>query len=73
MAGAYLDHDSTLEPAPDIMSDMLDVRGTVQATVDGNLGLGAELQDGRIVLGQHALTGKEVSAPASPIRRLFIT
>ncbi|MCL6284941.1 GAK system CofD-like protein [Ruegeria sp. 2012CJ41-6] len=73
LAGGYLTHDRALEPVLFLMSKMVDVRGTVRAIVDDNLGLGAELQDGQIVLGQRDLTGKELAPITAPIRQLFLT
>ena len=73
LAGGYLANDRALEPVMFLMSKMVDVRGIVRATVDENLGIGAELADGRTVLGQRQLTGKEVAPITAPISRLFLT
>ncbi|WP_372572366.1 GAK system CofD-like protein [Ruegeria jejuensis] len=73
LAGGYLSHDRALEPVLFLMSKMVDVRGTVRAIVDDTLGLGAELEDGQIVLGQRDLTGKETAPITAPIRELFLT
>lgn len=73
LAGGYLTHDRALEPVLFIMSKMVDVQGTVRSVVDGNLGLGATLADGSTVMGQRALTGKEVPPITAAIERLFVT
>lgn len=73
LAGGYMDTDRALEPVLFMMSKMVDVLGTVRSVVDGNLGLGADLADGRRVLGQRDLTGKEVPPLSTAIERLFIT
>lgn len=72
LAGGYLDNDRQLEPVLFLMSKMVDVRGTVRAVVDENLHLGADLADGRRIIGQRQLSGKEVAPITSPIRRLFL-
>ncbi|MEX0350790.1 MAG: GAK system CofD-like protein [Paracoccaceae bacterium] len=73
LAGGYLTHERALEPVLFLMSKMVDVRGTVRAIVDDTLGLGAELENGQLVLGQRELTGKEVPPITAPIRQLFLT
>lgn len=72
LAGGYLGQGRALEPVLFMMSKMVDVRGTVRAIVDENLHLGVRLKDGRQVLGQRALTGKEVSPLDSPITDVFL-
>lgn len=73
LAGGYLANDRALEPVLFLMSKMVAVLGTVRATVDMNLGLGATLSDGRVVLGQRHLTGKDVPPLEAPIEELFLT
>lgn len=73
LAGGYLAHDRALEPVLFQMSKMVDVRGTVRAVADVNLQLGAELADGRQVIGQRALTGKETAPLDCAIARLFLS
>lgn len=72
LAGGYLAHGRALEPVLFMMSKMVDVRGTVRAIVDENLHLGVTLRDGRRVLGQRALTGKEVAPLEEPIADVFL-
>ncbi|WP_428929123.1 GAK system CofD-like protein [Marinibacterium sp. SX1] len=73
IAGGYLGNDRALEPVLFLMSKMVDVRGTVRSVVDANLQLGVELADGRRVIGQRQITGKEVAPLATPIRRAFLS
>ncbi|KAJ54317.1 hypothetical protein ACMU_19025 [Actibacterium mucosum KCTC 23349] len=73
LAGGYIMHDRALEPVLFLMSKMVDVRGTVRAVVDANLQLGVELSDGQRVLGQRAISGKEVPPLETPVARAFIT
>ena len=73
LAGGYLANDRALEPVLFLMSKMVDVRGTLRAVVDETLHLGAELSDGRQVIGQREISGKEVAPLSLPIRRCFLS
>ncbi|MBV7393102.1 GAK system CofD-like protein [Mameliella sediminis] len=73
LAGGYLSHGRALEPVLFMMSKMVDVRGTVRAVVDENLHLGVDLKDGRRIIGQRALSGKEVPPINSPVVRCFLS
>ncbi|MCJ7874341.1 GAK system CofD-like protein [Phaeobacter sp. J2-8] len=72
LAGGYLDNGRALEPVLFLMSKMVDVRGLVRAVVDENLQLGVDLADGRRILSQRLISGKEVAALKSPITRIFL-
>lgn len=72
LAGGYLSHERALEPVLFLMSKMVDVRGTVRTVVDANLHLGAQLADGRMVMGQKEMTGKQTAPLSSPVARLFL-
>ncbi|APZ54161.1 GAK system CofD-like protein [Salipiger abyssi] len=73
LAGGYLDNGRALEPVLFLMSKMVDVRGTVRAIVDENLHLGVDLADGRRVVSQRLISGKEAPALDSPIARCFLS
>ncbi|MFQ3235454.1 MAG: CofD-related protein of GAK system [Paraglaciecola sp.] len=73
LAGDYIAHDAKLESCISRFADMVQVQGRVWPIVNDNLHLGALLQNGQTVLGQHNLTGKEVAALSSPIDRIFLT
>lgn len=73
LAGGYFANDFNLEPVLFIMSKMVAVLGTVRAIVDDNLHIGAKLSDGSTILGQRALTGKEVPPITHPIQQMFLT
>lgn len=73
LAGGYLANDRQLEPVLFLMSKMVDVRGTVRAVVDANLQLGVELVNGRQVIGQREISGKEVPPLECAIKRLFLS
>ncbi|WP_299816090.1 GAK system CofD-like protein [uncultured Roseibium sp.] len=72
LAGGYLNQNQQLEPIIFLVSKLVGVQGTVRAVTDDNLHLGADLESGETVIGQHLLTGKEYPPPASPIRDFFL-
>ncbi|MCA0919953.1 GAK system CofD-like protein [Pseudooceanicola nanhaiensis] len=73
LAGGYLSNGRKLEPVLFLMSKMVDVRGTVRAVVDDTLQLGVTLQDGRRIIGQRLISGKEGPALDSPVTRCFLS
>ncbi len=70
LAGGYFVNNRHIDPVIYIFSKLAEVRGTVRPVVARDLHLCAELADGRTVLGQHNLTGKETAPLASAIRSL---
>lgn len=64
LAAAMVRGGETLSGASDQLAQALQARGQAHAVVDANLHLGARLADGRVLIGQHQLTGKE-HAPVS--------
>lgn len=72
LAGGYLKNHRHLDPIVFLFSKLAGVLGTVRTVVNDDLQLSAELDDGRRIVGQHRLTGKEVAPLDSPIRRLFL-
>jgi CofD-related protein of GAK system len=73
LAGGYLNNHQHLDPIIFLFSKLVGVRGIVRAIVNDNLHLGADLQDGSRVIGQHRLTGKEQAPLISPIKQLFLS
>ncbi|MES9937373.1 MAG: GAK system CofD-like protein [Sedimenticola sp.] len=73
LAGGYLNNHQHLDPIIFLFSKLVNVQGTVRAIVNEDLHLGADLGDGSRVIGQHRLTGKEVTPLNSPIERLFLS
>lgn len=73
LAGGYLNNHQHLEPIIFLFSKLVGVRGSVKAIVNDNLHLGADLEDGSRIIGQHRLTGKEQAPLTSPIKQLFLT
>ncbi|MFG6178603.1 GAK system CofD-like protein [Halomonas sp. THAF12] len=73
LAGGYLNNHQQLDPIIFLFSKLVHVRGTVRAVVDKDYHLSATLEDGRRVLGQHRITGKEVAPLATPIAALELS
>lgn len=73
LAGGYLNNHQHLDPIIFLFSKLVGVRGIVKAIVNDNLHLGADLEDGSQIIGQHRLTGKELEPLTSPIKRLFLS
>jgi CofD-related protein of GAK system len=73
LAGGYMGNHQHLEPILFLFSRLVNVLGTVRAVVNTSLHLGAELDDGSEIIGQHLLTGKELPPLASPIKHLFLS
>jgi len=73
LAGGYINNHQHLDPIIFLFSKLVGVLGTVRAIVNDNLHLGAILEDGSEVLGQHRLTGKEVAPLTTPVRQLFLS
>jgi len=73
LAGGYLNNHKHLDPIIFLFSKLVGVLGTVRAVVNDDLHLGALLEDGTVVLGQHRLTGKEVAPLSLPVSRLFLS
>jgi CofD-related protein of GAK system len=73
LAGGYLANHEHLDPIIYLFSKLINVRGTVCAVANTPLHLGADLEDGSRVIGQHLLTGKEATPIRSPISRVFLS
>jgi len=73
IAGGFHGNHQHLDPIIFLFSKLVHVRGTVRATVNTSLHIGADLRDGSRVIGQHRLTGKEVAPITSPITQLFLS
>lgn len=59
LTAAYLQQDRSLQRAGATIGAWLQLRGVVRCTVEDDLQLSARLSDGRILCGQHRITGKE--------------
>lgn len=73
LAAGYLMHRRMLDPVIYIFSRLVQARGEVRPVVNRNLHLAARLDDGRVVPGQHAITGKETRPLHRRIEEVFLT
>lgn len=72
LTGGYLSQERNIRSTLFLFSKLLEVRGMVLPTADSTAHLAAELEDGRIVVGQHRLTGKQVAPLESRVQSLFL-
>jgi len=73
LTGGYLNCGRRLESAITLFSKLVAARGQVRPVTYRPLHLAAELADDATLVGQHLITGKEVPAIASPVRRVYLT
>ena len=73
LVGGYLNNHHHLDPIIYLFSKLVNVLGTVRAVVNDDLHIAADLADGSRIVGQHRLTGKEVTPLTSPIADLFLS
>lgn len=72
LTAGYLANRRRLGPAIGMFSELIRARGVVRPVMDIDLHLAAELEDGRVVVGQHLLTAKQAPAIDSPVKRLWL-
>jgi CofD-related protein of GAK system len=72
LAAGYLDNERDIDSVIYLFSKLVEVRGIVQPTVRDHLHLKAVLDDGREIIGQHNLTGKQAAPISSPVRELSL-
>ncbi|MCU7919502.1 MAG: GAK system CofD-like protein [Candidatus Thiodiazotropha sp. (ex Epidulcina cf. delphinae)] len=73
LTGGYLNNHEHLDPIIFLFEKLVGVQGIVRAVVNDNYHLTAELDNGRRIIGQHLLTGKEVVPLTSSVRRLSLS
>ncbi|MDD3312137.1 GAK system CofD-like protein [Pseudodesulfovibrio sp.] len=73
LTAGYLDNRRRIDPVIYIFSKLVQVCGVVRPTINKHLHLAARLEDGRTVVGQHRMTGKEAAPLTSPIKDIWIT
>ena len=72
LTSGYFSNRRQLDPVIYIFSRLVSVLGVVRPVINKDCHLAAELRDGRRVVGQHNMTGKEVPPLTSPIERIFL-
>jgi CofD-related protein of GAK system len=73
LTGGYLDNDRHLGSIIYIFSKLVQARGIVRPAVNDHFHLVAELDDGKLVVGQHMLTGKEAAPIGARVRRIYLS
>ena len=73
LTSGYLENERHLDPVIYIFSHLVRARGVVRPATNRDLHLAAELEDGRTIVGQHNITGKDVSPISSRILRVYLT
>jgi CofD-related protein of GAK system len=73
LTAGYLDNRRNFDTIIFIFSKLVRVLGMVRPVINKYLHLAAELTDGRLVVGQHLLTGKEADPIPARVERLFLT
>jgi CofD-related protein of GAK system len=73
LAGGYLNNDRHIDPVVFMFSKLVEVQGTVRTITSDFLHLAARLADGRVIVGQRNLTGKETDPIDSPVAELYLT
>jgi hypothetical protein len=66
LTGGYLNYHRKLDPVIYLFKKLVEARGVVRPIVNANLHLACELADGRVVVGQHRMTGKEAAPWTRP-------
>lgn len=72
LAAGYLSGNRSMAHALAAFSELASVKGTVRPVADCSLQLGAVLENGRVVVGQHRITGKQIAPIESPVKELFL-
>lgn len=72
LTGGYLNYGRRLDPVIYLFMKLVEARGVVRPIVNADLHLACELADGRVIIGQHRMTGKETAPLDAPIRRLWL-
>ncbi len=73
IAAGYLNNRCQLDQVIFMFSKLVNVQGQVATTVNDRLHLAARLENGKTILGQHNITGKEVGPLDSPIADFYLT
>jgi CofD-related protein of GAK system len=73
LTGGYFNYNRMLDPVIYLFMQLVEARGVVRPIVNADLHLACELEDGRVIVGQHLITGKEAPPIDTPIARLWLT
>jgi CofD-related protein of GAK system len=73
ISGGYLTHNRQLEPVIFLLSKLINTLGKVHVITEESLHLTAHLEDGRHIVGQHRITGKEAAPLESRIKDISLS
>lgn len=73
LTGGYFNYNRQIDPVIYVFSRLVESHGAVRPIVNADLQLAVELEDGRIIVGQHLLTGKEAPPIASRVKKVWLT
>lgn len=73
LAGGYFNYGRHIDPVIFLFSKLVEAKGVVRPVINKDLHLVAELRNGRVLVGQHLMTGKEAPPIDSPITKLYLT
>lgn len=73
ITGGYINNHKQLEPILFLFSKLVNVLGTVRPITNDHYHLAVELENGKQIIGQHLMTGKEAPAITSPIQKLSLS
>jgi CofD-related protein of GAK system len=73
LTGGYFNYNRMLDPVIYLFMKLVEARGVVRPVVNADLHLACELENGRVLIGQHRMTGKETAPIDAPIKRMWLT
>ncbi|WP_428569751.1 MAG: GAK system CofD-like protein [Solidesulfovibrio sp. DCME] len=73
LTGGYFNYNRLLDPVIYLFMKLVAARGVVRPVVNADLHLACALENGRVLIGQHNMTGKEAEPIESPIARMWLT
>lgn len=73
LAGGYLNNRRHIDPVIYLFSKLVQVRGVVRPISSAHLHLVARLANGKRVVGQHRITGRETPPIESPVTEVFLS
>ncbi|MFP5259225.1 MAG: GAK system CofD-like protein, partial [Acidobacteriota bacterium] len=73
LAGGYFNYNRMLDPVIYLFMQLVQAKGVVRPIVNADLHLACRLADGRVLLGQHRMTGKETAPIDAPIVDFWLT
>ncbi|EHJ46668.1 protein of unknown function UPF0052 and CofD [Solidesulfovibrio carbinoliphilus subsp. oakridgensis] len=72
LTGGYFNYNRMLDPVIYLFMQLVEARGVVRPIVTADLHLACQLENGRVLLGQHLMTGKEAAPIDAPIAKLWL-